>query len=747
ADIASITGRASPPMEARLDAAETGDIDPTPFIVRKNGAARLELAVDGAKCAGCIRKIEGAMTALPGMDHARLNLSTGRLTLAWQDGALAPAEIVQALKGTGYAATPFDPKKANAAHDEEGRRLLTALGVAGFAAANVMLLSVSVWAGGGDMAEGTRGLMHWASAMIAIPCALYAGRPFFSSAWRALRAGHANMDVPISLAVILALTVSTAEFFAGGEHAYFDAAVMLLFFLLIGRYLDHRLRWRARAAARGVLALQSNTATLVSDTGAVIAVAAGDVQPGDRLLLAPGDRAPVDGIVAEGRSHVDAALVTGESAPQLLSVNDRIHAGVVNQSARLIMRATATAADSLVAELARLVEAGEQSRSRYVKMADKAAALYVPVVHSLALATFILWALLPDAGLRTAIMNAVAVLIITCPCALGLAAPAVQIVATGRLFKRGVLVKSGDALERLAEADVVVFDKTGTLTLGRPILTNAGAIAPETLWAAASLARLSRHPLSRAIAALTPEGPVAETAEEFPGLGVEGEIDGRRARLGAAEWVGAAPTTSLALETWFKIGDDAPVLFQFEDAPREDAADAVRLLKDRGLRLELLSGDRADVAEAMARRLGIDEWRANVSPADKAARLSALRDAGCKVAMIGDGLNDAPSLAGAHVALSPGAAADATQAAADFVYLGDRLAPIVDAIAVSESARARMRQNFFFAAAYNACAIPLAVSGAVTPLIAALAMSGSSLVVTLNALRANKRRESRLRLI
>ena len=710
-------------------------IDPTPFVRERGQDRDLELAVFGARCAGCISKIETAMKQLDGMTHARLNLSTGRLTLAWRDPVVWPARrIVETLQAAGYRAAPFDPTMAEADHDAEGKRLLRALGVSGFAAANVMLLSISVWAGGAEMGEGTRGLMHWASALIAIPAALYAGRPFFASAWGALKKRRANMDVPISLAVFLALALSTYEFFTGGAHAYFDAAVMLLFFLLIGRYLDHRLRWRARAAARDLLAMQTVTARRRAADGTVMSVAARDIGVGDHLVLSPGDRAPVDGIIEEGTSHADLSLITGESAPQKLMEGDTIHAGVVNGSDRLLMRATATVENSLVADLARLIEAGEQSRSRYIRLADRAAALYVPVVHSLALATFLGW-MVAGGGLRVALINAIAVLIITCPCALGLAAPAVQVVATGRLFKRGVLVKSGDALERLAEAEALVFDKTGTLTLGRPVVSNRGSLPEGTLEQAAALARISRHPLSRAIVDAAGPGRAADDATEFSGLGVEGTLGRARARLGAADWVGAPHTEDDHLETWFQLADAAPVRIQFDDLPHDDAAMVLQGVKDRGLVSELLSGDREPAVASAAKALGFESWRSGVKPKDKADRLNALREGNVKAAMIGDGLNDAPSLALAHVSLCPGTAADASQAAADFVYLGQGLSPLLEAIDVSRKARRRVLENFGFAAFYNACAIPLAVFGFVTPLVAALAMSGSSLVVTLNALR------------
>lgn len=713
-------------------------IDPAPFVRKANGLARLDLAVFGAKCAGCIRKIESGMSALDGMQSARLNLSTGRLSLVWTDGAFTPGLVTERLNGLGYRAAPFDPDAAEKESDAEGRRLLRALAVAGFATANVMLLSVSVWAGGEEMGAGTRGLMHWVSALIAIPAALYSGQTFFSSAFHALKAGRANMDVPISLGVLLALSVSIFEFFNAGAHTYFDAAVMLLFFLLIGRYLDHRLRLKARAAARDLLALQAVTASRINADGTLTSVSARDIAPGDRLLLSPGDRAPVDGVIEEGSSDIDMSLVTGESAPVRASEGALLHSGVLNIASRLVMRATKTADASLVADLTRLIEAGEQSKSRYIRLADRAASLYVPVVHSLAALTFLGWYFLMDAGVRASILNAVALLIITCPCALGLAAPAVQVVATGRLFRSGVLVKSGDALERLAEVDAVIFDKTGTLTYGKPRLSNRAEISEDTLMGAASLARISRHPLSRAIVAETGPGKAVPDAAETPGEGVEGTVAGERARLGRAEWVGAPASGDEAQEAWYRRGAEPPVRFRFEDRLRADAAPTIRRLNDLGLRTEILSGDRRAAAAAAADALGVKDWRAGLAPRDKIDHLERLRAGGVRVAMVGDGLNDAPSLAGAHASLSPGAAADASQAAADFVYQGEGVAPIVEALLVARQARRRVVENFAFAALYNACAVPLAALGLVTPLIAAIAMSGSSMVVTLNALRLSK---------
>ncbi|MGE3839506.1 MAG: heavy metal translocating P-type ATPase [Hyphomonadaceae bacterium] len=712
----------------------------------QRGDETLELMVRGAKCAACIRKIESALLAMPGIHEARLNLSTGRLRVAWAPGALEAQAVTQTLHQLGYGAAAFDPEIARREVDEEGRRLLRYLAVAGFAAMNIMMFSVPVWSGEGEMGEATRTLLHWISALIAVPAALYAAQPFFLSAWRALAARRANMDVPISLAVFLTLGVSIAEALQQGRHAYFDGITMLLFFLLIGRYLDHRLRERARTAARDLLALQAVTASRVGRDGHVEAIGAGDIAIGDRIVLAAGDRAPVDGVVEMGISDLDRSMLTGETIPCAARVGDKIHAGVINLTQRLIVRATARAEDSSIAELARLIETGEQGRARFVRLAEKAAALYVPVVHSLALATFLGWTFGPamlrlagfelaDVGLRAALLNAAAVLIITCPCALGLAVPAVQVAATGRLFKRGVLIKAGDALERLAEIDVVVMDKTGTLTLGRPRLTSA--VAPDILQAAASLARISRHPLSRALVEAAGPGVAAKDAREVAGEGIEaGPM-----RLGRRAF--AAPqcpnANDGALELWFSDGQSPPVRLAFADALRADAAQTVAAFRARGIAVELVSGDRPIAVEAAAREARIETWSGAASPADKMARLAALRAQGKKPFMVGDGLNDAAALAAAYASAAPGTALEASQAASDLVLQGPNLMPLVEAIDVARMAHARAVENLRFSALYNFVAAPIAAAGLLTPLIAALAMSGSSLIVTLNALRLQMR--------
>lgn len=712
------------------------DADLSGFVRRgSGGAARLELLVPGARCAGCMAKIERGLAGRAGIAQARLNLTTHKLSITFDGPAGDPAAVIAALDGLGYQASLFDPGEARAADDREGRRLALALGVAGFGAGNVMMFSVPVWAGlfGQELQPATRTLMYWLSAIIATPCALYAGLPFFRSAWSSLRRRRANMDVPISIGVLLTLGVSFSETLQGGRHAYFDAAISLVFLLLIGRWLDHKLRSRAQGAARDLLALQAPVAFRLDADGAERGVPVAEVAVGDRLAVAAGQRVPVDGRIEAGASLLDNALITGETAPAAVGPGALVHAGALNLDGRLVMRAEAQSQDSALAAIARLMEAGAQSKSAYVRLADKAAAVYVPVVHSLALATFVgAWAL--GLGLREAVLRAVAVLIVTCPCALGLAVPAVQIAASGRLFRRRVLVKSGAALERLAEIDHVALDKTGVLTEGRPRLAPAD---PALVARAAPLARASRHPLAQALAREAGVGAVADAVRETPGQGVEGTIGGRRARLGRAAFLGADAAESSETELWFGFDGEPPARLAFSDALRPDAARAVAALKARGLTVEILSGDVPAAVAFAAAAAGVERWSAGLTPVEKAAAIDGLKAAGHKTLMVGDGLNDAAALARAHASMAPSAAVDASQNAADLVFEGDRLWAVVDAVDVARAARRRALENFGFSAFYNLVAAPAAILGLVNPFVAALAMSGSSLAVTLNALRMN----------
>jgi len=697
-----------------------------------SGSCGMDVAVEGVHCGACISRIESAMKKLPGVTDARLNFTNRRLHVAWTEGALKPAQILSTLEDIGYRGHPFVPLRAEEEEAAEARRLTRYLAVAGFAAMNIMLLSVSVWSGS-DMTPETRDFFHWASALIALPAAAYAGQPFFKSAWRALKARSLNMDVPISVGVTLALTMSLVETAEHAESAYFDSALMLLFFLLVGRTLEHAMRRKTRAVAGNLAALKADTAHRFAGDE-LVSVPVSALSAGDRLLVKPGERVPADGVVIGGASELDESVITGETARRVVAAGAQVYAGSMNYSGALTLRVTAAGAGSLIDEIERLLDKAASAKSRSLRLADRASRIYAPVVHVTAALTAAGW-LLAGASLHDAIVTAIAVLIITCPCALALAIPAVQVAASGSLFRAGVILNAGDAVERLAEADTVIFDKTGTLTLPEPRVVNA--VYPDLLQMAARLALSSRHPLAIALAREAASRKPFEGAVEQPGQGVRAVVAGVEARLGSAQFCGLAQAPSEAGNShiYFRYGAQSAAI-AIAQKLRPDAAEVVEALRARGLELLILSGDRAEAVAPVAEALGITQWQGGLKPADKIARIDALKHQGRRVLMVGDGLNDAPALAVAHVSLSPISAADLTQAHADAVFLGERLGPVRDALLIARRARALMKQNLWFAALYNAVAVPVAIAGMVTPLIAALAMSASSITVTLNALRA-----------
>jgi Cu2+-exporting ATPase len=711
-----------------------------------SGLSHIDLAVEGVNCAGCISKIERGLSAIPDVTLARVNLTDRRVALEWKQGTLDPARFIDRLAELGYKAYPFEKASAETTEAEQSRFLLRCLGVAAFATMNVMMLSIPVWSGNvSDMLPEQRDFFHWLSALIALPAAAYAGQPFFRSAYRALRAGGVNMDVPIAIGVTLALGMSVVETINHAEHAYFDAAIMLLTFLLVGRYLDQNMRRKTRAVAGNLAALKAETAAKFVGADEISEVPVAAIHPGDIVLLRPGERCAVDGTVIEGRSEIDQSLVTGETLYVAAEQGTAVYAGSLNISGTLRVRVAAASEATLLSEITRLLDNALQGRSRYMRLADRASRLYAPVVHATALLTVLGW-LLAGASWHNAIVTGIAVLIITCPCALGLAIPTVQTVASGAMFKSGVLLNAGDAIERLAEADHVIFDKTGTLTLPELEVVNAADIPANIFALAGQLALSSHHPVAVAIAqASGATSPLIGVVEE-PGQGVRGTIDGVEARLGRPSFCGAEqvaeddamadPEASIVA---FSRGEDR-YLFAVRQGLRPDARMVIAALKQRNIMLEILSGDREPAVRAAASALGISEWRAGVTPADKIARIEVLKRRGFRVLMVGDGMNDAPSLAAAHVSMSPISAAHLSQATADLVFLGKPLAPVVAAIDLSRTALHLMRQNLWLAVGYNFLAVPIAISGIVTPLIAAAAMSGSSILVMLNALRARSAR-------
>ena len=704
------------------------------------GRSRLDLAIDGITCAACLDDIETAMKRLPGVMLARLNLTSHRLALTFDSARIDAGRLTGALEAIGYRAYPYEQRKFEADEAARFTLLLKCFGVAAFAAMNIMLLSISIWSSdGATMPQETRDFFHMLSALIALPAAAYAGQPFYTSAWTALRQGRLNMDVPITIGVFLALALSVYETRHHALHAYFDSAAMLLAFLLAGRALDLAMRRKTRAAAGNLAALKGENALRLQpgegdETWALVPVAA--LAAEDCVLVRSGERIPADGLIEQGASAVDESAITGETLMKPVRAGDMVYAGSINGEGALTLRVTAAGHAALIDEAARLIEAASAARSRYMQLSERVSRYYAPVVHLTALTTGLVWYFLLGASAHDAMVIAIAVLIITCPCALALAVPTVQAMASGAFFRAGLFLNNAAGMEKLGEIDTVVFDKTGTLTLPEPRVSNRDDIAPDLLLLAARLARSSHHPLALALARSVTSAPPLADATETAGQGVSAPYEGGEVRLGSAAYCGveAQPFEGEGSAMFVRHGERWARLL-IRQTLRPDAKDVVAGLRKKGFKLAILSGDRAEAVAPIAALLGIEAWRGGKTPAEKIAFIEELKARGARVLMVGDGLNDAPSLAAAHASLSPIDAVHLTQAQADAVFLGERLAPVAAALDIAGRARSLMRQNLTLAILYNIVAVPVAMAGHASPLFAALAMSGSSILVTLNALR------------
>lgn len=684
------------------------------------------LAVPGMHCAGCMSKIERGLKDVPGIASARVNLSAKHVTIQ-HDPSLRSRDLVAELEKIGFES---EPRKSTFARNPSAvKPLLAPLAVAAFAAMNVMLFSVSVWSGAGG---ASREMFHWISALIALPAIAYAGQPFFRSAWGALRHGRTNMDVPISLGVLIATGLSFYEVIVGGKDAWFDGALMLLAFLLAGRVLDAMMRDRARTGVDALLSHAAQGAMVVGDGGSLEWRKAEELLPGMTIRVAAGERLAADGAIVSGASRFDQSLLTGESAPVPGNAGDTVLTGTLNLDAPVDVRISAIGEDTTLAEIARLMEAAAQDRSKYVRIADRAARLYAPAVHTLAALTFAGW-MLAGAGWYHSLVIAVAVLIITCPCALGLAVPVAQVVASGALMRAGIMVKDGSALERLARIDRALLDKTGSLTLGRPVPDPAvlAGLPEDAASVALALASHSRHPLSKALAdALTAAGRRAvalENVEERPGQGVFAQWQDKAVAL-------RRPESASGIAVVLDIAGHPARLVPFSDRLRPESKEALARLAQMGVEASILSGDHAAAVDDIARETGLAA-QAEALPGDKQQAIAKLQAEGRHVLMVGDGLNDGPAMAKADASIAPGSASDVGLQASDLVFVQDSLMALPRAIRTARATMRVVKQNFALAVIYNILAVPLAIAGFVTPMIAAIAMSTSSLIVVGNSLR------------
>ena len=752
-----------------------------------NNVFSISLIVQGIHCAACIWLIESILKKQKNVLVARINLSKKSLFLKWQGNKDAGNELVNLISDIGYKLLPFDEKILSIEEKKYDNTILKALSVAGFGVGNIMLFSVVLWFSNEEtMGVNTRNLMHFFSALIALPVIIYSARPFFLSAAKSIKSGYPNMDLAISIAIFLACVVSLLETFRSAVHVYFDSAVMLIFFLLIGRYLDLKARKKAFAIASEFTMLSASFGRVEFADGKIKILPVKDLKPDMILIVAAGEKIAADGVIIYGNSEIDSSIINGETLPKAVSVNDLVYSATINLESPIKVRITKTTQNSLLAEIIRLSEEVENKKNHYIRIADYLAKFYTPAVHLLAFITFSLWCFYFKSGWEISLMNATAVLIITCPCALALAVPIVQTIAISNFIKKGILVKSGEALEKLREIDIVVFDKTGSLTVGKPQLTdvfllkNNQIILPKAeqkkfyLQLAASLAKKSKHPISEAILKSCDEDLLELSILEKQGFGLESNFENKILKLGRREFCGISKnyiastlplvtlslcerdsgpsaesrshklsvtsgTTSQQLNCFMKFGEEE-LVFLFSDQIKTDASLVIEELKNQNKKIILLSGDSKKAVTDMAQKLEITEFYFEETPITKAEILQKLKSQNHKILMIGDGLNDAPSLALADVSISFANASDLSQNIADIIISGQKLTPIISVINSSKKAIFLMKENLFISLVYNLIALPFAMAGYVVPLFAAIAMSSSSLLVLLNSLRMNNQK-------
>lgn len=709
--------------------------------ILEDGSLNSELIVPNMHCAACISKIEKSLGTLPQVVNARANLSLRRVNIIWDAKLGEGVEFAKQLSELGFDSfLSQDEDEASKLLARESKKLLLALAVSGFAAANIMLLSVSVWFG----AEAeTAKLFHLISGLIAVPAVAIGGRPFFTSAIKALFAKRLNMDVPISLAVLLALGMGLYETFTSGQEAYFDACVMLLFFLLIGRYLDHLMRLNARNSVESLSKITSKGGILLNTDGSTNYIALNDIKVGQSLRIYPGERFPVDGKILSGTSDLDRSLVTGEGLSVQSKLGDIVEAGVLNLTGALDIVATSNAKTSFTAEIKNMISAAENGRSRYVRIAERAASIYAPAVHMLALIAFAFWMINTSGDWKNSIYIAIAVLIITCPCALGLAVPVVHVIGASRLLKEGVIMRDGSAFERMAEIDNVAFDKTGTLTSGALKLQNTLSSDETTSQIIAALSNQSSHPIAFSLKKRFNKFSNAslENIHEHAGYGVEAKCNDKIVRLGRPNWVNQISNQKIKLKPGTNVAfcEFGKTISQFHlsDSLRTDAKNTIIFFKTKNIKSTILSGDRDFAVRQIATQLEVASFSSQMLPTDKISFLNSLRLSGAKTLMVGDGLNDAPALATAHVSMAPASASEVGRLASDFVFTRPSLIAIPFTWSVATETKKLIQQNFAIAIVYNCIAVPLAMFGYVTPLIAAIAMSSSSILVVANSLRLN----------
>ena len=716
------------------------------FVRETAGSVReASLILEGIVCAACVWLNEHHVKQLPGVLDFRINYSTHRASLRWDSQQLKLSQVLTAITEIGYHAHPFDPGRLESLQKKEKSAALRRIAVAGLGMMQVMMVAAAMYIGAAsDMDLQMRHFLRWISLVMTVPVVFYSARVFFQSAWRDLRRGRFGMDVPVSIGIGIAFIASVWATLTGGGEVYFDSVTMFTFFLLTGRYLEMNARHKAGQVAEALVRLMPATATLLLE-GQQTVVPVSQLRRGDRVLIKPGEVVPADGLVLEGMSSTNEALLTGESLPCRKAEGDQLVGGTVNIESPLILQVSQVGDHTVLAAIIRLLERAQAEKPELARLAEQVSSRFVPLILLTATAVFLYWY---QHEPNQAFWIALSVLVITCPCAFSLATPTALTAATGLLTSKGVLTTRGHALETLARIDELILDKTGTLTYGQLAVVDLKCLGEMQEQAckqlAAGLEQASEHPVGKAIAALSPQPYHLAQLSSESGRGVQGYWQGICYRLGTASFVAELTQTALPAskgnETLYSqvyLGSTHGWLAQLSlaDQLRVGAKPAIQELTSLGIKISLLSGDQPAVVQAIAEQVGITKAWGGQLPADKLAYLQALQAEGKVVAMVGDGVNDAPVLAGAAVSIAMGSGSQLAQASADMVLLSENLQQLPFAIKTSRRMQTIIKQNFAWTIAYNLLAIPLAATGWVAPWMAAIGMSASSLIVVLNSLR------------
>ena len=717
------------------------------FVAPADGELKqASLILEGITCAACIWLNERHLKQLPGVMEASVNYASHRARITWDERRIKLSTILFEIRKLGYQAHPFNAQQQEAMRQQQRRLDIRRMAVAGICTGQVMMLGVALYAGASTgMDVATVQLMRWFSLLLTAPAVLYAAWPFYRSAWRALRRGQLNMDLPITLGILLGFFGSVWSTAQGAGVVYYDTITMLIFFLLATRFLERNAREKSVEAAENLLRLIPAMALRVDAEQRQTLLPVHELAAGELILVKPGETIAADGVVAEGASHVDESLLTGESRPLAKGSGNPVFAGSVNYESPLLIRITGVGEETVLAGISRLLDRAQAQKPRLAQTADRVAAWFTWALLGLVILTAGVWWQLDP---QRAFAITLAVLVVSCPCALSLAAPAAFAAAGSHLVRRGVLLTRGHALETLARVTHFVFDKTGTLTLGRPVLLQtvalAGAPAEQCLLWAASLEQASEHPLAAAFAQATARQllPGVTASENIPGCGVAGVVDGLRYTLGNAMLrpefdypADFAEVPQGASVVYLCDAEQLLAAFILADTIRPQAGEMVARLQQRGIKVSILSGDAPGAVAFHARELGVDDWQAGLSPEQKLAALRELQARGEVVAMVGDGINDGPVLAGAQVSIAMGSGTQMARITGDVVLLTENLLEIDHAVATSRFGLQVIHQNFAWALGYNLLVVPFAATGYISPWLAALGMSASSLVVVLNALR------------